>query len=133
MKREYINPPGWVPAPGYTPGVITSGKRLFIISGQVPLDPQDNFVGEGDFKAQVAQCFANIRDVLAAGGATFADVVKLTYFIVGMSPERLGAVREVRDEFLPKENRPASSAFGVTALFMPEAWVEIEAIAELPG
>ncbi len=133
MKREYINPPGWVPAPGYTPGVITAGRRLFVISGQVPLDPQDNFVGVGDFRAQVAQCFENLRGVLEAGGATFADVVKLTYFVVGMSSERLGAIREVRDQFLPKEMRPASSAFGVTALFAEEAWIEIEALAELPG
>lgn len=133
MERKYILPEGWESPPGYTEAVLTTGRPLLVVSGQVPINPAGEIVGRGDFTAQVKQCFDNLAAVLAAGGCSFADVVKLTYFVVGMNKERLTAVRQVRDTFLPAERRPASSAFGVTALFDDDAWIEIEALAELPA
>jgi len=132
MQRQYIQPAGWQTPPGYSQAVTTTGGPLLVVSGQVPFDPSGAIVGLGDFEAQAAQCFENLRTVLAAGGASFSDVIKLTYFIVGISKERMLAVRAVRDRYLPESGRPASSAIGVAGLFSDEVLIEIEAIAELP-
>ena len=132
MQRQYIQPAGWQTPPGYSHAVTTTGGPLLVVSGQVPFDSAGSIVGLGDFEAQAVQCFENLRTVLAAGGASFSDVIKLTYFIVGISKERMLAVRAVRDRYLPASGRPASSAIGVAGLFSDEALIEIEAIAELP-
>ena len=133
MERKHILPEGWDSPPGYTPAVLTAGRPLLVVSGQVSFTPAGELVGRHDFAAQVAQCFDNLAVVLAAGGCAFADVVKLTYFVVGLTKERLQVVRDVRDRYLAAERRPASSLFGVVALFSEEALIEIEALAELPA
>ena len=131
-ERLYVNPPAWATPPGYTHAVGSRGGRLLFVSGQVPVDAAGKLVGGADFKAQARQAFDNLGTVLAASGASYADVVKLTYFVVGLDGERLLALREVRDAVLPPERRPASSLLGVAALFRPDVLVEIEAVAELP-
>jgi enamine deaminase RidA (YjgF/YER057c/UK114 family) len=64
---------------------------------------------------------------LAAAGARFADVIKLTYFVldVGILP----TTREVRDRYVDTERPPASSAIQVGALFRPDLLLEVEALA----
>jgi enamine deaminase RidA (YjgF/YER057c/UK114 family) len=131
MQRQYIQPAGWQTPPGYSHAVTTTGGPLLVVSGQVSLDPSGVIVGLGDFEAQTVQCFENLRTVLAAGGASFADVIKLTYFIVGINKQRMQAVRDIRDRYLTDDGRPASSAIGVAGLFSDEVLIEIEAIAEL--
>lgn len=130
--RTAIHPAGWPPPAGYSQAIATRGGRLLVISGQVPLDAAGNLVGGTDFQAQARQAFANLGRVLAAAGASYGDVVKLTYFVVGLDHDRLLAVRTARDEVLPHGDPPASSLLGVTALFRPDVMIEIEAIAELP-
>ena len=130
--RAHLNPPGWPKPPGYTHAVVTGGGRLVVLSGQVPFDASGSLVG-GDFEEQARQVFENLGAVLRTAGATFGDVVKLTYFVVGLTPERVLTLRSVRDGYLQADRLPASSLIGVTALFQPEVLVEIEALAELPG
>jgi enamine deaminase RidA (YjgF/YER057c/UK114 family) len=132
MQRQFIQPTGWPTPPSYSHAVTTTGGPLLVVSGQVPVDPSGAIVGHGDFDAQVAKCFENLQTVLAAGGASFADLIKLTYFIVGISKERMQAIREVRKRYFPDGNRPAASAIGVAGLFSEDVLIEIEAIAELP-
>lgn len=131
-QRKIIQPAGWPPPAGYSHAIATRGGRLLVISGQVPLDATGALVGGTDFKAQARQAFANLGTVLAAAGLSYADVVKLTYFVVGLDHDRLLALREARDAVLPHGDPPASSLLGVTALFRPDVMIEVEAIAELP-
>lgn len=131
--RKIILPAGWSPPPGYAHAIATRGGRLLVISGQVPIDPSGTLVGGADFKAQARQAFANLGTVLKAAGLSYADVVKLTYFVVGLDHDRLIALREARDEVIPAgTDHPTSSLLGVTALFRPDVMIEIEALAELP-
>ena len=68
-----------VPAPkgAYSPGVRAGG--LVFVSGQVPRDPRTGaLVGEDDMRAQARQTLANVAGVLAAAGASLADVVSVT-------------------------------------------------------
>jgi len=81
-------------------------------------------------RAQTTQVFNNIQIALAAVGADFSNVVKLTYFVVSMV--QMPVVREVRDQFVNTENPPASSAFEVKSLVRADLLIEIEAIAVIP-
>ncbi|MFI1398276.1 RidA family protein [Streptomyces sp. NPDC020681] len=119
-------PEGVAPGTGYSHVVWGSG-RFVAISGQCAFDEDGKVVGEGDPAAQARRVFENIRRCLAAAGAGFEDVVKLTYFVTDVA--HLPAVRAARDEVFDAERLPASSAVQVAALFRPELLVEIEAFA----
>ncbi|MGC0422091.1 RidA family protein [Embleya sp. AB8] len=119
-------PEGVQPARGYT-HVVTGSGRLIAVSGQIALDEHGELVGEGDAGAQARQVFENLRRCLAAAGATFEDVIKLTYFLTDIRD--LSAVRVARNEFIDPERLPASSAMQVGALVRPELLLEVEAFA----
>src|SRR5690606_11684880 len=74
--------------------------------------------------------FRNLDAVLAEAGASFRDVVKLTYFVCDI--DQIGAIREARNEFIDVDNPPASSLVEVARLFMPGILIEIEAVAVAP-
>ncbi|GHH93019.1 RidA family protein [Streptomyces capillispiralis] len=119
-------PDGVAPAAQYT-HVVTGTGRLVAVSGQLPLDEDGGLVGEGDAGAQARQVFENLRRCLAAAGATFDDVVKLTYFVTDMA--HLPAVRAARAAHIPDDRLPAASAVRVAGLVRPEFLMEIEALA----
>ena len=127
MTHRYINPPTLARPMGYTHVVEASGARTFYIAGQVALDDSGNIVGEGDMGAQARQVFENLHTALRAVGASFKDVVKLTYFIVDMS--QMQTVREARDQYIKPEYLPASTAVEVRRLAREEFLLEIEAVA----
>ncbi|MFF4587440.1 RidA family protein [Streptomyces sp. NPDC001388] len=121
-------PDGVAPAAQYTHVVMGSG-RFVAISGQLPLDEHGALVGEGDPGAQARQVFENLRRCLAAAGAGFDDVVKLTYFVTDMA--HMPAIRAARAAHIPDDRLPAASAVQVAALVRPEFLMEIEAFAVL--
>lgn len=122
-------PEGVLPGAGYT-HVVTGTGRLVVLSGQVALDERGNTVGPGDPEAQARQVFENVRRCLAAAGATFDDVVKLTYFVTDIG--HLPAVRAARDQYVDTRRPPASTAVQVAALFRPDLLLEVEALALVP-
>ena len=128
-KNQFINPPG-LPRPGtYTPVVATSGGRTIYVSGQVPVNEKGELVGKGDLAAQAEQVFSNIDTALKGAGATFADVVKITTFIVGYKPEHRAVMHQVRSRYVSKDSPPASTLLGVQALAIADYLIEVEAIA----
>ncbi|MCB5169201.1 RidA family protein [Streptomyces bambusae] len=122
-------PAGVSPGTGYSHVVWGTG-RFVAVSGQCAFDEQGEVVGAGDPAAQARQVFANLHRCLAAAGATFDDVVKLTYFVTDVA--HLPAVRAARDAVIPADRLPASSAVQVAALFRPELLLEVEAFAVVP-
>lgn len=125
-RREEIRADGQPePLSHYTDAVRAVGPLLFV-SGVVPVDESGRLVGGGDVVAQARQVFANMGAVLAAGGATFADVVKVTVFLTDVDDRaRINAVRQ--EVF--GEARPASTLVQISALAVPGAKIEVEAIA----
>ncbi|MFF0019390.1 MULTISPECIES: RidA family protein [unclassified Streptomyces] len=121
-------PAGVAPAAAYTHVVMGTG-RFVAVSGQLPLDEHGELVGPGDPAAQAHQVFENLRRCLAAAGATFDDVVKLTYFVTDMA--HMPAVRAARETHIPSDRLPAASAVQVAALISPDFLMEIEAYAVL--
>jgi enamine deaminase RidA (YjgF/YER057c/UK114 family) len=122
-------PDGVAPAAQYSHVVMGTG-RFVAVSGQLALDEDGKPVGGDDPAAQARQVFENLRRCLAAAGATFDHVVKLTYFVTDMA--HLPAIRTARAEHIPDDRLPASSAVQVAALIRPEFLLEIEAYAVLP-
>jgi 2-iminobutanoate/2-iminopropanoate deaminase len=108
---------------------VRAGDLLFI-SGCVALDEHGNVVGEGDVVVQARQVFANIGRILEAAGASFADVVKVTLFLVDIDDR--ARINPVRQEFFG-EARPASTLVEVSALVLPEFLIEVEAVAVVPS
>ena len=125
--REEIRVPGQpVPISHYT-DAVRAGRLLFV-SGCVPVDVDGRLVG-GDVVAQARQVFANVGAILAAGGATFADVVKVTVYLIDIDDR--ARINPVREEVFG-DARPASTLVEVSALAIPGAKLEVEAVALIP-
>src|SRR3954462_891482 len=116
-------PDGVFPAAQYS-HVVTGTGRLVAIAGQLAVDADGKLVGEGAPEAQARQVFANLGRCLAAAGAGFDDVVKLTFFVTDMA--YLPAIRAARAEHIPDDRLPTASAVQVAALVRPEFLMEIE-------
>lgn len=127
--KQHINPDGVNKPKTYSQVVKVNGGRLVFTSGIVADDASGTIIGKGDLKAQVKQAFENLKIVLAAAGAEFKDVVKMTYYVVNYKPEQIPMIREVRANYLPTENPPASTLVGVQSLFHADVLIEIEAVA----
>ena len=118
------------PGNGYSHAVIAQGGRVVAIAGQVAMDEQGELVGPDDPSAQAERVYQNLSLALAAVGATFADVIKLSAFVTDIAI--LPALREVRDRYIDVERPPASTAVEVRALFQPGYLIEVDALAVLP-
>ena len=126
---EHPRPDGLLPNPGYSHVVVASGRRMIYTAGQVPIDEHGNVVGAGDLAAQAVQAMRNVGLALAAAGASYADIVKITTYVVNYRPEHRAVIGKARAPFFANRTPPASTLVGVAALALPEWIVEIEAIA----
>jgi enamine deaminase RidA (YjgF/YER057c/UK114 family) len=133
MPKQYINPPTLNPTNGFTHVVTAPAGKTIYVSGQVSVNEKAEVVGKDDFRAQVEHTFENLKAALAAAGASFKDVVKVTYFVVDLKPELVPHVREVRRKYLDLDHPPASTLVGVAALVVPDWLIEIEVIAVVDG
>lgn len=133
MTKQFINPPALNPANGFSHVVVAPAGKTVYVSGQVSVNEKAEVVGKGDMRAQVEHVFENLKAALAAAGATFDDVVKVTYYVVGLTTEHVPHIREVRAKYLNQKTPPASTLVGVAALVVPDWLVEIEVVAVLPG
>lgn len=107
--------------------VPVGDRRMVFCSGQIALDPATGTLIEGDTAAQTRQVLDNLGAVLAAAGASFADVVKTTLFLADMAD--FATVNAIYGERFPSEP-PARST--VAAAGLPRnVRIEIEAIAVL--
>ncbi len=117
----------------YEPFNISQGFRagnLVFVSGQAALDMEGNLVGVGDFDAQAAQAFENLRSVLVAAGSGLDMLIKVTIYLTDMAYfDRIIALRE--QYFSPPW--PADTLVEVSALALPELMIEIEGIAIVDG
>jgi reactive intermediate/imine deaminase len=106
--------------------VETADATWIYVSGQIAIDVGGNLIGPGDVRAQTRQVFENLKAILEANGATFADVVKIGTYLTTLGD--LAGMREVRGEYLTSEP-PASTAVQVVALVVPEAVIEVDVVA----
>jgi enamine deaminase RidA (YjgF/YER057c/UK114 family) len=126
---EHPLPKGLMPNPAYSHVVAAAGGRMIYTAGQVSIDEQGALVGPDDLAAQTTQVMRNLGLALAAAGASYADVVKITTYVVNYKPEDRAIVGKARAPFFANGAPPASTLVGVAALALPEWLVEIEAVA----
>jgi 2-iminobutanoate/2-iminopropanoate deaminase len=133
MRMSRMNPDsiaGPVGSYSHVVRVETGDATWIYVSGQIANDLEGKLVGSGDLRAQTRQVFENLRAILAANGATFADVVKIGTYLTTL--DDLAGMREVRSEYLTSEP-PASTAVQVVALVVPDASIEIDLVAVVPA
>jgi 2-iminobutanoate/2-iminopropanoate deaminase len=126
-RRQEIRVPGQPPPISHYTDAVRAGDLLFV-SGVVPVDGEGRLVGGDDVVEQARQVFRNMGEVLAAAGAGFADVVKVTVFLTDVDDRP--AINPVRQEVFG-ETRPASTLVEVSRLAIPGARIEVEAVAVL--
>ena len=89
---EFLQPPGWTRAKGYSNGIAASGRSVYV-SGMIGWDSQCQFHTD-DFAGQVRQALQNVVAVLAEAGAGPQHIVRMTWYVIDKK-EYLAASKEV--------------------------------------
>ena len=124
--REVVSSPGAPAAIGPYSAGVRAGNLLFL-SGSIPLDPATGQVVPGDIAAQATRAMENIKALLTAAGADFANVVMTTVVLADMN--EFAAMNEVYAKYFVAPF-PARSTVQVARL-PRDVRVEIEVIAVL--
>ena len=110
----------------YSPAV-RAGNLLFV-SGQVAIDPATGGFVDGDITVETEQVMRNLTALLAAGGASFADVVRSTVYLADM--DEFAAMNAVYARYVV--DPPPARATVQVARLPKDARVEIDVIAMIP-
>ncbi|PPK71435.1 enamine deaminase RidA (YjgF/YER057c/UK114 family) [Actinokineospora auranticolor] len=131
MKKFVDNPAG-VPAP--PPGRYSHVSRVEIadtvtltLAGQCAIGDDLSVVAPGDIVGQTDRVFEIIGILLAAHGATFADITSTRTYLTDMDDR--AAYAETRAKYLPADALPPSTVVEVSRLFLPDVVVEVEVVA----
>ncbi|MEE2690228.1 MAG: Rid family detoxifying hydrolase [Pseudomonadota bacterium] len=124
MPRTAITAEGFAPKGLPFSAAVRAGDFTYL-SGQVGLDPKTGELVPGGVGPQTAQVFKNIAKVLAAGGKSLDDVVKVNVYLAD-----IGDYAEMNENYAKAfaAPYPARTAFAVAALPLG-ARVEVEVIA----
>ncbi len=123
LRREIHTEAAPAPVGAYSQA-IKAGSHLYV-SGQVPLAPGQSALVSQDVETQIHQVFRNLHAVIEAGGASFAQVVKFTVYLLDL--QEFQKVNRIMAEYVPKPF-PARVAIQAAALPLGAA-IEIDAIA----
>lgn len=130
VKKEIIKtskaPMGRIP--------LTQAVRvgdLIFCSGALGLDPlkypKDMSLPK-DVRLETKQVLENLKTVLEEGGSSLDKVVKVTIFMKDIASD-FDAVNEVFYKYFPLNTSPARSTVEVVRLALPDARMEVEAVA----
>ncbi|HEV8614179.1 MAG TPA: RidA family protein [Methylomirabilota bacterium] len=127
--RQEIRVPGMPEPISHFTHVVRAGTLVFV-SGCVASDEHGRTVGGNDAVAQARQVHENLKRCLAAAGASFADVCKVTVFLKNIGDRE--KVNTIRKEYFGA-SRPASTLVEISRFVRDDILLEIEATAVLPG
>ncbi len=125
-RRQEFLLAGLAPPISHYCDAVRWGDTLYI-SGIPPLDAAGRVVSD-DPAAQARQVFENMKLILDAAGATFADVLKVTVYLTDVNDRT--KINPVRQAYFGAA-RPASTLIGINELAIPGMKVEIEAVVGL--
>ena len=135
MSIQRFSPDGLMQPTPYHHVAVGTGTRQVHVAGQISRLADATPVAPDDLAGQVAQALRNTATGLAGAGATFDDVVRLTFYVTAWAPEKITAFMEgiesVAAEIGLPTPMPPTSLIGVEYLFEPDVLVEIEATAVL--
>lgn len=124
-KQQITTRSGAAPIGAYSQG-LRAGDFIFV-SGQGPLDPETGQIVGSTIEEQTARVLENIQAILAAGGATMADVVKVSAHLSDLS--LFDRYNKVYATYFP-DPKPTRTTVGSR---LPGILVEIDAIAYVGG
>ena len=131
MERSHVEGT-WQKDRSFSPAVITegAGKTIWLAGHGGFVDDNGRSI-DGDFDAQTRQSFANLEATLSQAGATLADMVTMTVFIIDA---RFGdRFTDIRKEFYPDGHYPGSALITCAGFAKTEMMVEIQGIAVIGG
>ncbi|MEV8092257.1 RidA family protein [Streptomyces nigra] len=135
MTVQYVTPEGMLQPVPYHHVAVGTGTKHVHVSGQIARLADGTAVAPGDLAGQVAQALRNTSVGLASAGASFEDVMRLTFYVTRWSPEKIdefmAGVEAVAGEIGLALPLPPASLIGVESLFEPDVLVEVEATALL--
>ena len=105
---------------------VEGAQKLVFCAGQVAADVDGRVLPPDDFEAQTKMVMKNLENALAAGGARFADVTKVTIYIC--NPHDVPKARGILQTYFAG-NPPGSTLCILRGLANPNFLLEIEAIA----
>ena len=133
MTIHRFTPEGMLQDTLYHHVAVGRGATHIHVSGQISRTADGTPVAPGDLAGQVAQALRNTALGLAGAGASFEDVLRLTFYVTAWSPEKIGDFMAGVDAVAPEIGlplpMPPASLIGVDQLFEPDVLVEVEATA----
>ena len=129
MEQRKVNPWTWQDQYGFSQAIeVTGAARVLYCAGQTSSGPDGATLHGDDMGAQCRQALDNLETVLEHAGMTFANVVRLDYYVTDV--ERFFAEgAPVAGERLAGTVQPAGTLLGVSRLAFPDLLIEIEATA----
>jgi 2-iminobutanoate/2-iminopropanoate deaminase len=125
-RREEVTVPSLRPPLGHYAQAVRFGNLLFV-TGCTGVTADGQVVTD-DVVEQTRQVFRNLQAILAAAGASFSDVLKVTTYLTDVRDAP--RINPVRQEVFGR-TRPASTLVEISALAVAGAKVEIDLVAGL--
>jgi enamine deaminase RidA (YjgF/YER057c/UK114 family) len=111
--------------------IVTQGGKTLRMSGYPAIGP-DGIIGKGDMRVQTLQALEYVKRTVERAGATWDDIVHLTFFFTDREKWHREAI-PARVEFFGKHGKtgelPCITSIGVASLMHPDMLIEIEATA----
>jgi len=124
-----INPTSWNAGFAFDQGQLrTAPATILTVAGQGPVDENGQLLHEGDAAAQIALAMTNVEAVLAAGGMSLRDVLRMTIYAVYLDTV-LANYGVVVERLTVSAATPPTSLVGVSRLAIPGMLLEIEVTA----
>ena len=132
MTTEHINPAGLARPSGFSHAVSATAGRMVFLAGQIGTD-RDGKLAEGGVVPQFEQAFGNLLTVLRAAGGIPEDLASITIYLTDI-PDYQAHGKEIGRAWreLAGPVYPAMAGIGTTALWQPEAMIEILGVAVIP-
>ncbi len=130
---QILQPAAWPRPKGYSNGVVATGRMIFV-AGQVGWDNSTAQFRTRDLVGQVRQALVNVVAVLRETGATPEHIVRMNWYLADKD-EYLARIAEIGRAYreVIGKHYPAMTALQVAGFVEPDARVEIEVTAMLPG
>jgi 2-iminobutanoate/2-iminopropanoate deaminase len=126
MPRSIIASANAPKAIGTYSQAVKVGSTVYV-SGQIPLDPASGELVQGPMEAQVGRVFENLKAIVVAAGGSFAQVVKVTVYLIDFAD--FAALNKVMAEYF---SAPYPARVTVQVAALPKsARVEIDCVVEL--
>jgi enamine deaminase RidA (YjgF/YER057c/UK114 family) len=117
----------------YTHVTRVKASEFLFIAGMLSGDASGSVIDEGDFEAQTAQVFRNVEAALKSAGASWANVVQFTTYLVHSQDIPKFMVFRLREfpKMFPNGKYPPNTLLIVDRLVKEQFLVEVQTIAAI--